>query len=65
MFLNKEGGGRNHYQKVVEPDKLEMLLVLYLFMLFCSTYELDYKLDYELYKELAILFSFLRFSHEV
>jgi hypothetical protein len=46
-------------------NNLEMFLVLYLFMLFCSTYELDYKLDYELYKELAILFSFQGFSHEV
>jgi hypothetical protein len=27
--------------------------------------ELDCELDYKLYKELAVLFSFLGFSHEV
>jgi hypothetical protein len=36
---HEQGGRRkDHCQKVLEPNKLEMLMVLCLFMLFCNTY---------------------------
>jgi hypothetical protein len=44
------------------PNKLEMLLVLHLFMFFCIiSMDMYCELYYELYKELGVLFFFLGF----
>lgn len=51
LFLNKEGGGRNHDQKVQEANKLELILVFYLFMLSVIVMDLwtwTEELNYEL-----------------
>jgi hypothetical protein len=40
LFLNKEGGGRNQDEKVQEANKLELILVFYLFMLFVIVIDL-------------------------